>query len=105
MLVPPPTLDHHTRTILALLLSLKKRPVIRWEKMSQGGRKLAGEVAAAMKEAPYRELFDFRGTGGAAPLLLILGELATRRSSLITRPTERPCHTVVVAVDVSGYGA
>lgn len=42
--IPPPTLAHHTQTILSLLLSLKKKPVIRWEKMSSGGKKLAQDV-------------------------------------------------------------
>ena len=55
-----------------MLLSLKKRPVIRWEKMSQLGRKLAIEVQGAMQHPPYRDLFDFRPTAGPAPLLLIL---------------------------------
>jgi hypothetical protein len=40
----PPTQSHHVQAILAVLLSLKKRPVIRWERMSQGGRKLALDV-------------------------------------------------------------
>ncbi|KAL7422247.1 vacuolar protein sorting-associated protein 45 [Cryptotrichosporon argae] len=68
----PPTLHTHARAILAVLLSLKKRPVIRWERMSQPGRKLALEVQAAINTAPYRDLFDFRPTAGPAPLLLIL---------------------------------
>lgn len=72
-----------------MLLSLKKKPVIRWERMSSGGKKLASEVQvskpntllfgteadlvqAAMQHPPYRELFDFRSTAGPAPLLLIL---------------------------------
>ncbi|CAD6566648.1 MAG: vacuolar protein sorting-associated protein 45 [Tremellales sp. Tagirdzhanova-0007] len=70
--LPPPVLNHHLRAILAVLLSLKKRPVIRWERMSQAGRKLATEVQAAIQHPPYRELFDFRPTAGPAPLLLIL---------------------------------
>ncbi|WWD15774.1 hypothetical protein CI109_100197 [Kwoniella shandongensis] len=70
--LPPPTLSSHLRAILAVLLSLKKRPVIRWERMSAGGRKLAMEVQAAMQQPPYRELFEFRPTQGPAPLLLIL---------------------------------
>jgi len=65
-------LDNHLRAILAVLLSLKKRPVIRWERMSAGGRKLAMEVNAAMNHPPFRDLFDFRSTAGPAPLLLIL---------------------------------
>jgi hypothetical protein len=70
--IPPPVLDNHLRAILAVLLSLKKRPVIRWERMSAGGRRLATEVQAAMAHPPFRDLFDFRSTAGPAPLLLIL---------------------------------
>ncbi|ORY25715.1 Sec1-like protein [Naematelia encephala] len=68
----PPVLANHLHAILAVLLSLKKRPVIRWERMSAPGRKLAIEVQAAMQNPPYRELFDFRPTAGPTPLLLIL---------------------------------
>ncbi|WVQ77964.1 hypothetical protein IAT38_000045 [Cryptococcus sp. DSM 104549] len=70
--LPPPTLSSHLRAILAVLLSLKKRPVIRWERMSAAGKKLAGEVQAAMQHPPYRDLFEFRPTQGPAPLLLVL---------------------------------
>ncbi|KAK1924702.1 Sec1-like protein [Papiliotrema laurentii] len=72
MHTPPSVVSSHLRAILGVLLSLKKRPVIRWERMSQAGRKLAVEVQAAMQHPPYRELFDFRPTAGPAPLLLIL---------------------------------
>ncbi|WVQ98586.1 hypothetical protein IAU59_005715 [Kwoniella sp. CBS 9459] len=70
--LPPPTLTSHLRGIMAILLSLKKRPVIRYERMSLAGKKLANEVQAAMQHPPYRELFDFRPTQGPSPLLLIL---------------------------------
>ncbi|GFZ46321.1 Vacuolar protein sorting-associated protein 45 [Saitozyma sp. JCM 24511] len=72
MFLPAPVLSTHSKAILAVLLSLKKRPVIRWERMSQAGRKLAMEVQAAMQHPPYRELFDFRPTAGPSPLLLVL---------------------------------
>ncbi|WRT66980.1 uncharacterized protein IL334_003945 [Kwoniella shivajii] len=72
MHLPPPTLSSHLKAILAVLLSLKKRPVIRYERMSSAGKKLAMEVQASITNPPYRELFDFRGTHGANPLLLIL---------------------------------
>ncbi|WVW83283.1 hypothetical protein I302_105302 [Kwoniella bestiolae CBS 10118] len=70
--LPPPTLNTHLNTILSVLLSLKKKPIIRYEKMSLAGKKLAMEVQSAMTNAPYKDLFDFRGTNGPAPLLLIL---------------------------------
>jgi vacuolar protein sorting-associated protein 45 len=44
MHMPPPVLESHTKAIMAVLLSLKKKPVIRWEKMSAGGKKLAMEL-------------------------------------------------------------
>jgi hypothetical protein len=46
--LPPPVLTHHLQAILAVLLSLKKRPVIRWERMSQVGKKLASEVQVSL---------------------------------------------------------
>ena len=52
--IPPPTLTHHTQTILSLLLSLKKKPVIRWEKMSSGGKKLAQDVNVSKASACHR---------------------------------------------------
>jgi hypothetical protein len=41
--------------------------------MSAGGKALAYEIKEAMAGMPYKELFGFKPTGGAAPLLLILG--------------------------------
>lgn len=41
--------------------------------MSAGGKALAYEMKEAMARMPYKELFGFKPTGGAAPLLLILG--------------------------------
>jgi hypothetical protein len=48
MQVPPSVLSNHLRAIMGVLLSLKKRPVIRWERMSQAGRKLAVEVQVSV---------------------------------------------------------
>lgn len=61
--------------ILALLLSLKKKPVIRWEKMSGVAKKLAEDVSFAMHSSGgvYGDLFGFRGTSGPSPQLIILG--------------------------------
>ncbi|WVN85192.1 uncharacterized protein L203_100337 [Cryptococcus depauperatus CBS 7841] len=67
----PPTIENHIRTILSALLSLKKRPVIRWERMSQAGKMLAQAISEEMG-GKYKDLFDFRGSQGPAPLLLIL---------------------------------
>ena len=37
-------LDRHVQGLTALLLSLKKKPVIRYERMSGMAKKLAGEI-------------------------------------------------------------
>lgn len=77
----PPSLDLHLQGLLALLLSLKKKPIIRWERMSGTAKKLASEVGYAMQPqsaGSYGDLFNFRGVSGAQPLLLILGELENR---------------------------
>lgn len=86
----PPSLDLHLQGLLALLLSLKKKPLIRWERMSGTAKKLAGEVGYAMQGGQggsYGDLFNFRGVSGAQPLLLILGE-SPRRVSGEGRPRD-----------------
>ncbi|KAG8214562.1 Sec1 family-domain-containing protein [Butyriboletus roseoflavus] len=62
-------LEHSVQGITAVLLSLKKKPVIRYEKMSGMARKLANEVQHRIQAESA--LFDFRLTQ-VAPLLLIL---------------------------------
>lgn len=79
-------LEHCVQGITAVLLSLKKKPVIRYEKMSGMARKLANEVqvnslsvypsyyihvSAKHRMQAESALFDFRLTQ-VAPLLLIL---------------------------------
>lgn len=79
-------LEHCVQGIIAVLLSLKKKPVIRYEKMSGMAKKLANEVQVSnlfvslsyyihvsTKHRVQAEsaLFDFRLTQ-VAPLLLIL---------------------------------
>ena len=79
-------LEHSIQGIIAVLLSLKKKPAIRYEKMSNMARKLANEVQVSYfsvsssysihvrtKHRIQAEsaLFDFRLTQ-VAPLLLIL---------------------------------
>jgi vacuolar protein sorting-associated protein 45 len=66
----PAALDRHTNGLVALLLSLKKRPVVRYERMSALARKLGEEVHYQMQSA-LPSLFDFRRTD-SAPVLLIL---------------------------------
>ncbi|OXC69900.1 hypothetical protein AYX13_01667 [Cryptococcus neoformans] len=85
--LPPPTLNSHLSTILSVLLSLKKRPVIRWERMSQAGRMLAHAVSGEMNQGKYRNLFEFRGTQGPSPLLLILDRRNDPVTPLLTQWT------------------
>ncbi|KAI9017038.1 Sec1-like protein [Gaertneriomyces semiglobifer] len=65
----PRTFQRSTDGILALLLSLKKKPLIRYERSSALARKLAAEVSYQMQqEGP---LFDFRRPD-TPPILLIM---------------------------------
>ncbi|EKM51743.1 uncharacterized protein PHACADRAFT_262057 [Phanerochaete carnosa HHB-10118-sp] len=62
-------LDRSVQGLLAVLLSLKKKPVIRYEKSSPMAKKLGVEVQHRIQAES--SLFDFRGTQ-VPPLLLIL---------------------------------
>ncbi|KAG2134289.1 Sec1-like protein [Suillus cothurnatus] len=62
-------LERSVQGIIAVLLSLKKKPVIRYEKSSGMAKKLASEVQHRIQAEAT--LFDFRLTQ-VAPLLLIL---------------------------------
>ncbi|KAJ8595239.1 Sec1-like protein [Rhizopogon salebrosus TDB-379] len=70
-------LERSVQGIIAVLLSLKKKPVIRYEKTSGMAKKLANEVQHRIQAEPT--LFDFRLTQ-VSPLLLILD----RRNDPIT---------------------
>ncbi|WFD18203.1 vacuolar protein sorting-associated protein 45 [Malassezia caprae] len=63
-------LDVHTRALTSVLLSLKKKPVVRYERMSELAKTLAHDVVHQMDTA-LAPLFDFRRTD-VPPLLLIL---------------------------------
>ncbi|KAF4617671.1 hypothetical protein D9613_005878 [Agrocybe pediades] len=65
----PKALDLAMQGITAVLLSLKKKPVIRYEKMSPMAKKLGIEIQHRMNSES--SLFDFRLTQ-VPPLLLIL---------------------------------
>ena len=64
-----PALSRHVEGLSAVLLSLKKRPIIRYERMSAMAHKLGKELLYAMND--QQELWDFRKTA-TTPLLLIL---------------------------------
>ncbi|TDL22167.1 vacuolar protein sorting-associated protein 45 [Rickenella mellea] len=65
----PRALERAVQGITAVLLSLKKKPVIRYEKMSHMAKKLGGEIQHRIHSEST--LFDFRMTQ-IPPLLLIL---------------------------------
>ncbi|PKI83236.1 vacuolar protein sorting-associated protein 45 [Malassezia vespertilionis] len=62
--------QRHSSGLMAVLLSLKKKPVVRYERMSALALKLAKDMVYKMNEA-HAPLFDFRRTD-IPPLLLIL---------------------------------
>ncbi|KAH9042182.1 Sec1 family-domain-containing protein [Lactarius pseudohatsudake] len=70
-------LERHVQGLIAVMLSLKKKPIIRYEKMSGMARKLAVEFHSRVQAES--QLFDFRSTQ-VPPLLLILD----RRNDPIT---------------------
>lgn len=65
----PDSLSRTTEGIIALLLSLKKRPLIRYEKNSLLTKKLATEIRYQMTQE--EQLFEFRKTD-TPPILLLL---------------------------------
>ncbi|KAI0695976.1 Sec1-like protein [Cytidiella melzeri] len=73
----PKALDRCVQGLVAVLLSLKKKPVIRYEKSSPMAKKLGVEMQHRIQSES--SLFDFRGTQ-VPPLLLILD----RRSDPVT---------------------
>ncbi|BGP43629.1 vacuolar protein sorting-associated protein 45 [Rhodotorula kratochvilovae] len=80
-----PTLARHLEGLTALLLSLKKRPIVRFERMSGLARTLGTELVASMN-APQGDLWEFRKTA-TAPLLLILDRRNDPVTPLLTQWT------------------
>lgn len=80
----PEYLDRSTQGLLALLLSLKKKPLIRHSKDSKVARKLAAEVRYHMTQE--EQLFDFRRTD-TPPILLILDRREDPLTPLLTQWT------------------
>ncbi|KAL8293307.1 hypothetical protein RQP46_000008 [Phenoliferia psychrophenolica] len=79
-----PALSLHIQGLTAVLLSLKKRPIVRYERMSGMAKKLAQEVVYQMSSQP--DLWDFRKTA-TAPLLLILDRRNDPVTPLLTQWT------------------
>ena len=80
----PDALQRTTEGVLAVLLSLKKRPLIRYEKNSLMAKKLSTEVRYQMTQE--EQLFDFRKTD-TPPILLILDRRDDPITPLLTQWT------------------
>lgn len=80
----PDSLQRCTEGVIALLLSLKKKPLIRYEKNSLMAKKLATEVRYQMTQE--EQLFDFRKTD-TPPILLILDRRDDPITPLLTQWT------------------
>jgi vacuolar protein sorting-associated protein 45 len=80
----PDALQRSTEGVLALLLSLKKRPLIRYEKASLLAKKLATEVRYHITQED--QLFDFRKTD-TPPILLIVDRRDDPLTPLLTQWT------------------
>ncbi|CAE7191976.1 unnamed protein product [Rhizoctonia solani] len=80
----PAALERSIQGICAILLSLKKKPIIRYERMSGMARKLGTEVLRRIQAEPA--LFDFRLTQ-VPPLLLILDRRNDPVTPLLTQWT------------------
>ncbi|KAK1006525.1 vacuolar protein sorting-associated protein 45 [Friedmanniomyces endolithicus] len=78
------SLTRTTEGVLALLLSLKKKPLIRFEKNSALCRKLANEVRYAITQE--EQLFDFRRTD-TPPILLLVDRREDPVTPLLTQWT------------------
>ncbi|MCJ1395668.1 hypothetical protein MMC18_008554 [Xylographa bjoerkii] len=80
----PDALQRSTEGVIALLLSLKKKPLIRYEKNSLMSKKLATEVRYQMNQE--EQLFDFRRID-TPPILLILDRRDDPITPLLTQWT------------------
>jgi len=78
------SLTRTTEGVLALLLSLKKKPLIRFDKKSALCRKLGTEVRYAMTQE--EQLFDFRRSD-TTPILLLIDRRDDPITPLLTQWT------------------
>ncbi|GAA6019234.1 hypothetical protein JCM8202_000943 [Rhodotorula sphaerocarpa] len=81
-----PILERHLEGLTALLLSLKKRPIVRYERMSPMARRLGQDLIAQMNDPQKSDLWEFRKTA-TAPLLLILDRRNDPVTPLLTQWT------------------
>ncbi|POW14192.1 hypothetical protein PSHT_07479 [Puccinia striiformis] len=77
-------LERHVQCLSALCLSLKKKPIIRYSKLSKMSKKLGQELLYQIQSEP--QLFDFRLTH-PSPVLLIIDRKDDPVSPLLTQWT------------------
>lgn len=77
--------QRHLEGLTSVLLSLKKRPIIRYERMSPMARRLGQELVYQMNQG-QPDLWEFRKTA-TAPLLLILDRRNDPVTPLLTQWT------------------
>lgn len=92
----PEALVRETEGLLALLLSLKKKPLIRYSKDSPVAYKLAREVRYQMTQE--EQLFDFRRTD-TPPILLILDRREDPLTPLLTQWTYQAMVHELLGID------
>ncbi|BGP03634.1 vacuolar protein sorting-associated protein 45 [Rhodotorula toruloides] len=80
-----PVFQRHLEGLTSVLLSLKKRPIIRYERMSPMARRLGQELVYQMNQG-QPDLWEFRKTA-TAPLLLILDRRNDPVTPLLTQWT------------------
>lgn len=89
-------MQRSTEGLIAVLLSLKKRPLIRYEKNSLMAKKLATEVRYQMTQE--EQLFDFR-TPDTPPILLILDRRDDPITPLLTQWTYQAMVHELLGID------
>ncbi len=67
----PAALERSVQGITAVLLSLKKKPIIRYEKMSGMAKKLAGEIQVLVTVSSVREILTASLASHAIRILII----------------------------------
>lgn len=90
------TLNRTVEGILAVLLSLKKKPMIRYERNSAVAKKLASEIRFQMSQE--EQLFDFRKPD-TPPILLILDRRNDPVTPLLTQWTYQAMVHEMMGID------
>ncbi|OAV99887.1 hypothetical protein PTTG_01474 [Puccinia triticina 1-1 BBBD Race 1] len=89
-------LERHVQCLSALCLSLKKKPLIRYAKMSKMAKKLGQELLYQIQSE--QQLFDFRLTH-PSPVLLILDRKHDPVSPLLTQWTYQAMVHEILGID------